>query len=95
MVSSTPGQFFNGWAWGASCMSGSGDRAAWKAEKTRYQHIQVDIVAVGAVCGTLGAPNYVPDLLRTQQDQWECLHGARSNGADSFFKSLQNEGFEK
>ena len=75
-------------------MSGSGDRAAWIAEKSRYQHIRVDIVAVGAVCGTLGRLNYLPDLLRTQQGQRECLHGARTNGADSVFKSLQNQAFE-
>ena len=75
-------------------MSGSGDRAAWIAEKSRYRHIRVDIVAVGAVCGTLGRLNYLPELLHTQQDQRECLHGARLNGADCVFKSFQNQGFE-
>ena len=75
-------------------MSGSDDRTAWIVEKTRYQHIRLDTVIVGVVCGTLGGPNQVPDMLRIQQDQRERLHGARNRSAECDFKSLEYQGFE-
>ena len=65
-----------------------------RSEKTAILNIGAHKPVVGVDCRTQKSPNYLPELLHTQQDQRERLHGARKNGADCDFKTLILEAFE-